>query len=52
MVLLVPAVQADGPHVVGPAELLGLALGEPGAAHPPADEEALSLTHRHYLHKY
>jgi len=43
VVLLVPAVQADRPHVVGLAEPLRLALGELGAAQPPADEEVLSL---------
>ena len=45
MVLLVPAVQADRPHVVGLAEPLRLALGELGATQPPADEEVLSLKH-------
>ena len=43
MVLLVPAVQAHRPHLVGPAEPLGLALGELGAAQPPTDEEVLTL---------
>ena len=43
MILLVPAVQADRPHVVGLAEPLRLALGELGATQPPADEEVLSL---------
>ena len=45
MVLLVPAVQADRPHVVGPAEPLRLALGELGATQSPADKEVLSLKH-------
>jgi len=43
VVLLVPAVQADRPHVVGLAEPLRLALGELGATQPPADEEVLSF---------
>jgi len=43
VILLVPAVQADRPHVVGLAEPLRLALGELGATQPPADEEVLSL---------
>merc|ERR1712038_519402 len=43
VVLLVPAVQADRPHVVGLAEPLRLALGELGATESPADEEALSF---------
>ena len=43
MILLVPVVQADRPHVVGLAEPLRLALGELGATQPPADEEGLSL---------
>ena len=45
MILLVPAVQADRPHVVGLAEPLSLALSELGATQPPADEEVLPLTH-------
>ena len=45
VVLLVPAVQADRPHVVGPAEPLRLALGELGATQSPADKEVLSLKH-------
>ena len=44
MVLLLPAVQADGPHVVGLAEPLALGLCELGASHPPTDEEVLALT--------
>ena len=40
--LLARAVQADGPHAVGAAEGVALALGEVAAAHPPAHQEVLS----------
>jgi len=42
VILLLPAVQTDGPHVVGLAEPLGLALCELGASQPPADQEVLA----------
>ena len=43
VILLLPAVQTDGPHVVGLAEPLSLALSELGATQPPADKEVLTL---------
>ena len=42
LALLRGVVDADWSHPIGPAEVLSLALGEPTAAQPPADQEVLA----------